>query len=48
LKGFDLKGKTLGVVGAGNIGKHVIRIARGFDMKVLAYAHHPDNFIAMN
>jgi len=35
LMGFDLKGKTLGVVGAGNIGKHVIRIAKGFEMKVL-------------
>jgi D-lactate dehydrogenase len=35
--GFDLKGKTIGVVGSGNIGLHVIRIAKGFDMKVLAY-----------
>jgi len=37
LQGFDLKGKTLGVVGAGNIGLHVIQIARGFGMEVLAY-----------
>lgn len=37
LRGFDLKGKTLGVVGTGSIGAHVIRIARGFDMKVLGY-----------
>ncbi len=37
LKGFDLKGKTLGVVGTGRIGLHDIRIARGFEMKVLAY-----------
>ena len=35
LKGFDLKGKTLGVIGAGHIGKHVIRIAKGFEMNVL-------------
>jgi len=35
LMGFDLKGKVLGVVGAGNIGKHVIRIALGFEMEVL-------------
>ena len=35
LMGFDLKGKTLGVVGAGNIGKHVMRIAQGFEMDVL-------------
>jgi D-lactate dehydrogenase len=37
LQGFDLKGKTIGVVGTGHIGLHVIRIARGFDMKVVAY-----------
>ncbi|MCL6650459.1 MAG: hydroxyacid dehydrogenase, partial [Chloroflexi bacterium] len=37
LRGFDLAGKTLGVIGAGNIGLHVIRIARGFGMQVLAY-----------
>ena len=37
LRGFDLKGKTLGVVGAGAIGLHVIRIAKGFGMDVLAY-----------
>ena len=37
LEGFDLMGKTLGVVGAGSIGLHVIRIAKGFGMSVLAY-----------
>src|ERR1043166_3957850 len=37
LRGFDLKDKTIGVVGAGHIGLHVIRIARGFGMKVLAF-----------
>ncbi|MDO8684753.1 MAG: hydroxyacid dehydrogenase [Armatimonadota bacterium] len=37
LRGFDLKGKTMGVVGAGAIGLHVIRIAKGFGMDVLAY-----------
>jgi D-lactate dehydrogenase len=37
LKGFDLKDKTLGVVGTGRIGLHVIRIAKGFGMNVLAY-----------
>jgi len=46
LRGFDLAGKTLGVIGAGNIGKHVIRIARGFEMKVLVYDRHPDKFLA--
>lgn len=37
LQGFDLKGKVLGVIGAGRIGSHVIQIARGFEMKVLVY-----------
>ena len=37
LQGFDLKQKTLGVVGAGAIGLHVIRIARALSMEVLAY-----------
>jgi D-lactate dehydrogenase len=37
LMGFDLKDKTLGVVGAGNIGLHVVRIARGFGMDVLVH-----------
>lgn len=42
LTGFELKGKTLGVVGVGAIGKHVIEIASGFGMNVIAYARHPD------
>lgn len=37
LRGFDLKDKTLGVIGTGNIGKYVIKIANGFGMKVLAF-----------
>ena len=37
LRGFDLRGKTLGVVGTGAIGRYVIEIARGFRMRVLAY-----------
>jgi D-lactate dehydrogenase len=46
LKGFDLKGKTIGVVGAGHIGLHVIKIAKGFGMEVLAYDVHQDRFLA--
>src|SRR5882762_3286693 len=46
LRGFDLKGKTIGVVGAGRIGLHVIRIARGFGMKVLAFDVKRDGFWA--
>ncbi len=41
LQGFDLKGRTLGVIGTGHIGQHVIRIARGFEMPVLAYDPFP-------
>ncbi len=42
LRGFDLKGKTIGVVGCGHIGRHVIRIAKGFEMDVLAYERTPN------
>ena len=37
LRGTDLRGKTLGVIGVGSIGKHVIRMANGFEMNVIAY-----------
>ncbi len=37
LMGFDLRKKTIGVIGAGNIGMHVIRMAKGFDMNVIAF-----------
>ena len=46
LEGFDLQGKTLGVIGTGNIGRHVIRIARGFDMKVLGFDVNPNSQLA--
>lgn len=46
LRGFDLKGRTLGVIGAGKIGLHVIKIARGFSMHVLAYDPYPQPFMA--
>jgi D-lactate dehydrogenase len=46
LEGFDLKGRTLGVIGTGNIGSHVIRIARGFEMDVLAYDIAPNETLA--
>ena len=42
LRGFDLRGKTLGVVGTGAIGRHVIEIASGFRMNVIAYDAYPD------
>ncbi|MFO8082857.1 MAG: hydroxyacid dehydrogenase [Desulfobacterales bacterium] len=46
LRGFDLEGKTLGVIGTGNIGRHVIRIAKGFNMKVMAFDVSPDRELA--
>lgn len=46
LQGFDLNGKTLGVVGTGKIGKNVIKIAKGFGMNVLACDMHPDESFA--
>lgn len=42
LRGFDLKGKTIGVIGTGHIGRYVISIAHGFGMRVLAYDPVPD------
>ncbi len=41
LTGFDLYGKTVGVIGTGRIGRVFIDIARGFGMKVLAYDKFP-------
>ena len=41
LTGFDLYGKTVGVVGTGKIGKVFIDICKGFGMKVIAYDKFP-------
>ncbi len=46
LRGFDLKGKTLGVIGTGKIGKNVIKIGKGFGMNVIAYDLYPDSAFA--
>ena len=46
LRGFDLNGKVLGVIGTGNIGKHVIKIANGFGMQVVAFDHRRDDELA--
>ncbi len=42
LMGFDMQNKTAGVIGTGKIGKTLIRILSGFEMKVLAYDPFPD------
>ncbi|MBO5896966.1 MAG: 2-hydroxyacid dehydrogenase [Clostridia bacterium] len=41
LTGFDLHGKTVGVVGTGKIGRVFIDICRGFGMNVLAFDKYP-------
>ena len=41
LTGFDLYGKTVGVIGTGRIGKVFIDICKGFGMQVLAYDKYP-------
>lgn len=42
LEGFDLFGKTIGVVGSGHIGRNVIKIANGFGMKAVVFDAFPD------
>ncbi len=39
--GNQLMGKTMGVLGTGNIGRRVIQIAHGFNMNVLSVTAHP-------
>ncbi len=45
LQGFDLKEKTLGVVGGGHIGLHVVKMAKGFGMRVLTADVRHDSFL---
>lgn len=42
LEGFDLHGKTAGVIGTGKIGRIIIGILNGFGMNVLAFDKFPD------
>ena len=41
MTGFDLYGKTVGVIGTGRIGRVFIDICKGFGMKVLAFDKYP-------
>jgi D-lactate dehydrogenase len=47
LGGLEMFEKTLGVIGTGRIGRHSIRIGRGFGMKVVAFDPFPDNSLAV-
>ncbi len=40
LLGFELKGKTLGIIGAGRIGTAMALKSKGFEMKVLYFSRH--------
>lgn len=46
LQGIDLRGRTMGVIGTGDIGQHTVRIANGFGMHVLASDIHPSPELA--
>ncbi len=42
LLGFDMNGKTAGIIGTGRIGKVLVKILSGFGMEVLVYDKFPD------
>jgi len=46
LRGMDIKGKTLGILGTGRIGRETARIAKGFGMEVIAYDPYPNKEFA--
>ena len=46
LMGFDMHGKTIGIIGTGKIAKILIRLLKGFGMRILAYDLYPDMMFA--
>jgi D-lactate dehydrogenase len=46
LMGFDLNGKTIGIIGTGKIGKNSAKIAKGFNMNIIAFDLFPDHAFA--
>ncbi|WP_022853250.1 NAD(P)-dependent oxidoreductase [Thermodesulfatator atlanticus] len=46
LRGYELKDKTIGIVGTGRIGKHMITFSKALGMNVVAYDAYPDEDFA--
>jgi D-3-phosphoglycerate dehydrogenase len=48
LMGNELRGKTLGIVGLGSIGREVVKRARGFEMRILAHDPYVTSKVAQD
>lgn len=48
LIGFDLYGKTIGIIGTGKIGRVFVDVCKGFGMHILAYDKYPQNDIEID
>lgn len=42
-RGIDIQGKTIGIIGTGNIGRHLIGLLSGFGVHILAYDPFPNS-----
>ena len=45
LKGIEIEGKTIGVLGVGTIGTQIVKIAKGFGANVIGYSRHRKDFV---
>ncbi len=45
LKGTEIEGKTIGVLGVGTIGSQIVKIAKGFGANPIGFARHPRDFV---